>query len=181
MLNGARRLGFAALSSLLLGCTQASDSPPDQAGMQSSSPAGGIQGAWGVAEIRRADGLVATNPPGLYLFGGAHYSIMYANAEAPRATFANVDAPTDAELKAAYDTFIANSGSYTVIGDTLVIRPVIAKHPNYMGGGIDKFTLRMQGDTLWLRSVPGAFRWAAGPPPSPADTASDSYRLLRLR
>ena len=104
---------------------------------------------------------------------------MYSNAAQPRALFANPNAGTDAEKLQAFGTIVANSGEYQVIGDTLIIRPVISKSPNYMGGGEDRFVMRIVGDTLWLTSIAGAFRWARGQPYMPATSATDSFKLIR--
>jgi hypothetical protein len=175
------KLSLATTLVLSVGCVGANESPSSGAPNDASPAVGSLEGAWQLVELSRANGLSATNPPSLYLFGAGHYSIMYANTADRRRPFANPDSGTDAEIKEAWDTFIANAGSYSVAGDTLVIRPLIAKSPNYMGGGMDKFTMRVAGDTLWLRNVPQAFRWGVGPLPAPADTVPNSYRLVRLK
>jgi len=58
--------------------------------------------------------------------------------------------PTDAEKLAAYDSFIANSGTYEVSGSTLTTRPIVAKNPNFMSGGSVTYTYEIEGDTLRL-------------------------------
>jgi Lipocalin-like domain len=113
----------------------------------------------------------------LYLFTGRHYSVTYANL-AERARFAVDSAPTDAEKLQAYNTIVANSGTFELVGDTLTTHPVIARNPNFMGGGQDKFVMRTAGDTLWLTSVPGGFRWSNGKPTTPSN---DSFTLVRER
>lgn len=181
MMTPMLRLSLTTAFLLSVGCTEVNETPSSDASSGASSAGGGLEGAWQLAELNRANGMSSVNPASLYLFAAGHYSIMYANAPAARRPFVNPDAGTAAEIREAWDTFIANSGSYSVAGDTLVIRPVIAKSPNYMGGGIDKFIMRVAADTLWLRNVPQAFRWAVGPLPAPADTVPNSYRLVRLR
>ena len=141
-----------------------------------STPAA-IEGAWRVAEFK-PDGIPAIgDPASLFLFTGGFYSVMYANVDS-RAAFTKPDAPTDPEKLGAYDSFIANAGTYDIADDTLVVHPVISKHPGYMGGGEDRFLMRSAGDTLWLTSVRGAFRWASGQAGEPS---SDSFTLVRAR
>ena len=48
----------------------------------------------------------------------------------------------------------------------------------HLGGGQDRFVMRMAGDTLWLTNVPGGFRWSNGK----SDTSTnDSFTLVRER
>jgi hypothetical protein len=138
-----------------------------------------MQGAWRLTEFRPGGGTAVTNPPSLFLFAEGHYSILYVNTADGKRTFAKPDTVSSAEKVRAYDTFIANAGTYVVAGDTLVIRPLVSKHPNYMGGGEDRFMTRHAGDTLWLTEVPGSFRWANGQP-SAGGATPDSFTLLRI-
>ena len=138
----------------------------------------GIDGAWRLVSLKPAEGALVTAPAGLYIFAPGHYSVVYATLSS-RTPFANDTAPTTAEKVRAYDSFIANAGTYVMTGDTLVVRPIISRNPGYMGGGEDRFVLRFAGDTLWLVNIPGAFRWASGR--SNAATLSDSLTLVRAR
>ncbi len=54
---------------------------------------------------------------------------------------------------AAYDSFVANAGTYEVADSTLTIHPVVARSPNFMSGGSDKYRFRVSGDTLWLSNA----------------------------
>lgn len=138
----------------------------------------GIDGAWRLVSFKPAEGALVAAPPGLYIFAPGHYSVVYATVSS-RTPFANDTAPTTAEKVKAYDSFIANAGTYVVTGDTLVVRPIISRNPGYMGGGEDRFVLRLAGDTLWLANIPGAFRWASGR--NDSSTRSDSLVLVRAR
>ena len=114
-----------------------------------------LEGAWSVASIHVAGPDSATNTtvqPSLFLFGDKHYSMMRVTGNQPR-TLAATDSATDAEKLAAYDSFIANTGTYEVADSTLTIHPVVARSPNYMSGGSDKFHFRISGDTLWLSNT----------------------------
>jgi hypothetical protein len=47
------------------------------------------------------------------------------------------DSLTDSEKLAAYDSFVANAGIYSVSGNTIVTKAYMAKDPNYMGQWAD--------------------------------------------
>lgn len=138
----------------------------------------GIEGAWRLVSFKPAASAPLTEPAGLYVFAPGHYSVIYATVSS-RTPFANDTAPTTAEKVKAYDSFVANAGTYVVAGDTLVVRPIISRNPGYMGGGEDRFVMRVAGDTVWLAAVPGAFLWASGRRNSSA--LSDSLTLVRAR
>ncbi|HYN81878.1 MAG TPA: lipocalin-like domain-containing protein [Gemmatimonadaceae bacterium] len=122
---------------------------------RAEAPESPLEGAWSVASIRVTGPDSAANTtvqPSLYLFGDKHYSMMRATGNQPR-TLSATDSKTDAEKLAAYDSFIANTGTYEVADSTLTIHPVVARDPNYMSGGSDKYNFRVSGDTLWLSNT----------------------------
>ena len=111
-----------------------------------------IEGAWKVTEIvvSGADASNAPNPqPGLIIFTEKHYSVMWVPGNQPRSLFKGED-PTNQEKIAAYESFVANSGTYEVAGATLTLHPMVARSPNFMAGGVSKSQLRIEGATLWL-------------------------------
>ena len=165
-------LGMTACS----GGAGAKEKAADKPVVVASTPAA-IEGAWRVAEFKPENVVAIGDPASLFLFTAGFYSVMYANVDT-RAAFTKPDAPTDPEKLGAYDSIIANAGTYDIADDTLVIHPVISKHPGFMGGGEDRFLMRSAGDTLWLTSVRGAFRWANG---QAGELASDSFTLVRAR
>lgn len=168
-------LVFAACRGASESSTQTNDSST------SAAPTAGIQGAWNIADYKAGNGTSVTNPAGLFIFATSQYSIMYSNQPTARPPFADADSPTDSEKLRAFDTFIANSGNYELAGDTLTVHPAISKHPNYMAGGEDRFIVRLAGDTLFLTSIAGAFRWAGGKMSSDTTTAVDNFKLVRAR
>lgn len=114
-----------------------------------------LEGAWSVASINVTGPDSAANTtvqPSLFLFGDKHYSMMRVTGNQPR-TLAATDSATEAEKLVAYNSFIANSGTYEVADSTLTIHPVVARSPNYMSGGSDKYHFRVSGDTLWLSNT----------------------------
>ncbi len=115
---------------------------------------GPLEGVWKVTEevVTGANASTTTSPqPGLFIFTRTHYSMLRVASPQPRVLFKAVDS-TSEEKVAAYDTFTANSGTYEVAGTTLTVRPIVAKSPNFMAGGYDKYQFRVDGNTLWLTS-----------------------------
>ena len=142
---------------------------------QSQPPESPLQGAWSVVSIRVMGPDSAANTtaqPSVYLFGDTHYSMMRVTGNQAR-TLAATDSVTDAEKLAAYDSFIANAGTYDVADSTITIHPVVARSPNFMSGGSDKYQFRVSGDTLWLSNTGADFRTMIGgqlvtPPGAPS-------------
>lgn len=116
-----------------------------------------LKGAWVLNRIDPADGEVAENPGrGLLLLTDTHYSHMGAASASTRAELP--EEPTDAEKARAFETFrYANSGPYEVRGDTITLRPYVAKYPYRMKDFPNhtfNLTYRLAGDTLQL-TTPG--------------------------
>ena len=148
-------IALAALTAILLTACQRGERAE-----HSESP---LEGAWSVASIHVTgpDSANTTVQPSLFLFGDKGYSMMRVTGAQPRA-LAATDSDTDAEKLAAYDSFIANSGTYEVADSTLTIHPVVARSPNYMSGGSDKYHFRVSGDTLWLSNTGADIRTRIG-------------------
>lgn len=145
-------IALAALAATLLtSCERAERAEPTE------TP---LEGAWRIVSIR-ADSANTTVQPSVYLFGDKYYSMMRVTGNQSR-TLAAKDSATDAEKLAAYDSFVANSGTYEVADSTLTIHPVVARSPNFMSGGSDKFQFRVSGDTLWLSNTGADLRTMIG-------------------
>ena len=96
---------------------------------------------------------IADPQPGMVIFTGTHYMMMYANGDAPRARYEG-EQQSDAEIVAAYNTLTANAGRYEVSGNEITTRAYVAKDPNYMGDWPDNantYTFRFDGETLHLQ------------------------------
>ena len=147
-------IALAALTAILLTACERGERAE-----HSESP---LEGAWSVASIHVTgpDSANMTVQPSLFLFGDKGYSMMRVTGAQPRA-LAATDSDTDAEKLAAYDSFIANSGTYEVADSTLTIHPVVARSPNYMGGS-DIYHFRVSGDTLWLSNTGADIRTRIG-------------------
>jgi hypothetical protein len=112
-----------------------------------------LKGAWRVVEVTGADGKANAKPePGLYIFTDRHYSIIRVTA----ARTAYPEKPTDKDKVAAFDPFIANSGTYQVTGTQLMTQPMVAKNPNAMAGKGFASELRFEGtDTAYISGTIG--------------------------
>lgn len=129
-------------------------------------------GAWLIAEtsVTTPEGTtINENPqPGVYIFTERHFSnMLIPNAEG-RPPFSTEW--TDAERLAAYDNFIADSGSYELTDSSLTTHNIIAKVPNVMDASLT-YQYSLDGDSLVLTLRGG---WA---PPDGEIT----YRLDRLK
>ena len=143
-----------------------------------------IEGVWKVTEIvvTGADAVnVATPQPGLIIFARKHYSVMWIPGNQPRSLFKGED-PTDQEKIAAYDSFVANSGTYEVAGATLTLHPMVARSPNFMAGGVSKSQLRIEGTTLWLtqKNTDLSLRTGNGVGPSSGPASETRLKLSRV-
>jgi Lipocalin-like domain len=119
------------------------------------SPPRALQGTWQSTEV------ITPGPNGpttvkaqssLYIFTAKHYSIAAVTSAEPRP-----DLPTDirqataAELLATWFPYTSNSGTYEVSGDTVTMRPMVAKNPAVMKAGnyfVNSF--KVEGNTLSL-------------------------------
>ncbi len=92
-----------------------------------------IVGGWILTSWETADGEVNSEPQrGLFMFtASGQYSMMYVLGDQPRAEWSG-ETQTDAEKVEAYDSFIANSGRYSVDGNQITYEAAMSKNPNYM-------------------------------------------------
>src|SRR3990172_7152523 len=106
-----------------------------------------MQGVWREAEIAvtGANASTVQNPqPSLYIFTPTHYAMLGTFGENARALYKAFDS-TNEEKIAAYDSFWGNAGAYELAGDTVTIRPIIARVPNFMTGGFSRYQFRLDG------------------------------------
>jgi Lipocalin-like domain len=120
---------------------------------------GSLTGVWEVTEqSSRVPGAAwtAAAPPyrSLYIFTATHYSYMYTLGSEPRRRFAgDPNQPTDAEKVAAYGSFVAGSGTYTLSGSTLTLNAILHKNPNEMGGEPLTFSVENGANRLQMTIV----------------------------
>lgn len=142
-----------------------------------------IEGIWKVATIvvTGADASNVPNAqPGLLIFTSRHYSMMYVLGSQPRTPF-KTEEPTKDEKLAAFDSMVANTGTYELSGTTLIVRPAVARNPGFMGGGFDKYQFRIEGNTMTLTEKSTDFNFRMGQRVVPSSTAVSETRLTLTR
>ncbi len=112
-----------------------------------------LNGVWKVEEMTIEDaenpGPFTDLPPSLYIFTDGYYSIMSILGDGSRPDFQPGDDVSDEDTIAAYNTFLANSGSYEVSGSTITFHIMLAKVPTAMGTTAEG-EYRLEGDALYL-------------------------------
>ncbi len=154
MFKSARLIPAALLGCALLGSWTAAEAQtnPD------------LHGGWVISGWEAAPGQTGPTPQsGLFLFtASGHYSMMFVIGDAREALAEN---PSDADIAAAYNPFVANSGRYSVSGDVITYEAYMAKDPAYMSrfaptggeGNAQTITFSVDDGTL-------TFRFGAGGP-----------------
>jgi hypothetical protein len=113
-----------------------------------------VVGAWKITEQwsrSPGDAWTARAVPNasLYIFTETHYSYMYVPGAEPRRRFTgDPNRPTDAEKVAAYDSFVAGSGTYALTGSTLTLQALVHKNPNEMAGEPLNYDVEIGANTL---------------------------------
>jgi hypothetical protein len=164
---------FRGLSLVLLaasfatGIVSSEEHPATPArGAERSAAQDSLRGVWKVIEqSSRTPGSAwaVGTPPYLsvYIFTQKHYSYIFAPGAGPRRLFAgDPNQPTDAEKVAAYNSFVAASGTYTLAGSALTLNAILHKNPNEMTGESLKYQIDIASTTLRMTIVNPPF--AAG-------------------
>ena len=89
--------------------------------------------------------------------------MMFVPAGVNRAQWTD-ETPTDADLVAAFNTLVANSGRYTWSGNEITTEAYVSLVPPYMaswGENHETFTFRIEGETLHF-TWPDDFGSASG-------------------
>lgn len=121
-----------------------------------------VVGAWVATEW---EGQPGEAQPGLLIFTGTHYSMMFVPAGKTREEWTG-ESMTDADMAAAFSTLVANSGRYTQTGNQVTTEAFVSLNPNYMarwGENQLTYTFRVEGDTLHL-TWPEGFMEPGDPP-----------------
>ena len=159
----ANRLLVVVVGILALGLSALGQSKPS------------IQGVWRPVEV------TITNPnpppaglgkgthtnlqPGLLIVTGKHFSAIYDTAGKPRPTtpFKVPVKPTPEEMQTSWGPFTANAGTYELSGTTLTTRPIVAKNPVFQGKGVNRSTIKLDGQNLWITGLENADGKIANP------------------
>jgi hypothetical protein len=122
---------------------------------QSASTGNPLVGAWKVTEIADPNASPNTNPqPGLYIFTRQHYSFARINGTRPLPEYPSNDKATDADKVAVFNALFLNSGTYTVTGNRLATKALVAKSAFAIGGSGNQFEFTVTGNTLVLTQQP---------------------------
>lgn len=121
-----------------------------------SSPTGTpLVGAWRVTEFADANAAPITNPqPGLYIFTGQHYSFTRIQGTRPLPAYPSNDKATDADKVAVFNALYLNAGTYTVNGNTLATKALVAKSAFAIGGAGNQYEFKVTGNNLVLTQKP---------------------------
>jgi hypothetical protein len=122
---------------------------------QSSAAGNPLVGAWKVTEIANPEGPANTSPqPGLYIFAKQHYSFTRINGSKPLPPYPSNDKATDAEKVTVFNSLYMNTGSYTVTGNKLATKAMVAKSAFAMAGNSNQYEFAVNGNQLVLTQRP---------------------------
>jgi len=96
---------------------------------------------------------VESAQPGLYIFTKQHYSFSRVQGE-PLPEYPSNDKATDAQKVAVFNTLYLNSGTYTVTGNMLATRAMMAKSKFAIGGAGNQYEFAISGNSLTLTQKP---------------------------
>jgi hypothetical protein len=157
----SRFLSVGLMTAFLSMATLAQGKDPENAETseaKSSVERAQLRGVWKVTEL-------ASRKPGeewktlpirtsLYIFTGNHYSYMFVPGAGPRRLHSgDPNKPSDADKVAAYDSFVAASGTYALSGPNLSLTALLHKNPNEMAGEHLTYSIEISGDTLRMTIV----------------------------
>jgi len=122
---------------------------------QSSGTKSPLMGAWKVTEIVDTNGPAITNPqPGLYIFTAQHYSFARINGTKPLPNYPSNDKATDAEKVTVFNQLYLNTGTYSVAGNMLRTKALVAKSAFAIGGAGNQYEFAINGNSLILTQKP---------------------------
>ena len=108
-----------------------------------SAPGNPLVGAWKVEGAQ----------PGLYIFTRQHYSFARIQGAA-LPDYPSNDKATDADKVAVFNTMYLNTGTYTVTGNTLATKAMVAKSKFAIGGAGNQYEFTIAGNSLTLTQKP---------------------------
>ena len=118
--------------SLLVSCSESAES--DEKTEEASAPS--IEGAWEITnhEFNFTDTSGTWNPyKSIYIFTDKYYSIEIARKDRPSWHDLEEGEERNADdIANAYNGLVSNSGSYEIVGDSIIYSIVVAKSPNFM-------------------------------------------------
>lgn len=125
--------------------------PQETAEIESTTPENELIGAWKLIQIEFTgpDARTITDPqPSFCIFTDKYLAIVGAMGDEPRPELS--EEPTDAELAAAYRSFIANFFEYEADGNTITNHVLVSKNPNVKSGSNGTMEYKIEGNTLTI-------------------------------
>lgn len=121
----------------------------------SAASAQRVAGVWRLDSVTSTDGKASrttkTTQPSMYLFTKSHYSIIYVASDKPRSTDDPKKMTVDQLNDVYVNSFVANAGTYAVMGGKLTFKIMVAKSPTYMSGGNwVTYKAKIVGNTMTL-------------------------------
>lgn len=138
----------------LSACQQPATQSSTQTGNDRDERENVIEGVWRIVQAHTVDsqGESTNSYPqtNVVIFTTGHYTFVWTFCGEMRQPAAEHWNPTDEEKIEAFNTIIANTGTYELTDSTLVTRPISAKSHEYVGGGYSDYEYRVEGDSLYL-------------------------------
>ena len=97
---------------------------------------------------------VESAQPGLYVFTKQHYSFARIQGDKPLPDYPSNDKATDADKVAVFNAMYLNTGTYTVTGNKLATRAMVAKSAFAIGGAGNQYEFTVTGNALVLTQQP---------------------------
>ncbi|MDD9895081.1 MAG: hypothetical protein OXU24_04740, partial [Gammaproteobacteria bacterium] len=104
---------------------------------------------------RTSPGTFPTNSsplPRQAIFTPSHYRLIWMPGETAMREFTTRWVPTEEEMSKRYGEIVVNSGTYTIDGESLVLRPTVSRVPEFMDGGALYYEYAIEDDRLFLSS-----------------------------
>jgi len=109
-----------------------------------SGPTNLLIGAWKVESAQ----------PGLYVFTKQHYSFARIQGDKPLPDYPSNDKATEADKAAVFNALYLNTGTYTVSGNMLATKAMVAKSKFAIGGAGNQYEFTISGSSLTLTQKP---------------------------
>lgn len=97
---------------------------------------------------------VESAQPGLYIFSKQHYSFARVQGDKPLPDYPSNDKASDADKVNVFNALYLNTGTYTVTGNTLATKAMVAKSKFAIGGAGNQYEFTISGSSLTLTQKP---------------------------
>src|SRR6476619_8468447 len=97
---------------------------------------------------------VESAQPGLYVFTKQHYSFARIQGDKSLPDYPSNDKATDADKVAVFNALYLNTGTYTVTGNVLATKAMVAKSKFAIGGAGNQYEFALNGNNLTLTQKP---------------------------